>query len=71
LVINPPPGSETVIFPTNEGPFAGNFHVVYTDGNFVFDPRWADSPMPIETWLAELKTLNRVDVEPEIWPAQP
>jgi hypothetical protein len=42
--------------PTKEGQFGGNFHVVFTDGNFVFDPGWSETPVHLEKWYDELST---------------
>jgi hypothetical protein len=58
LVINPPPGSGAVVYPTKLGPARSNFHSVYTDGNFVFDPGYRDTPILLGEWQAEVNKLN-------------
>lgn len=42
-------------------------HYVYTDGEFVYDPRYKDKPVQKEEYLAELKRINtkKINVEYE------
>ena len=39
-----------------------DFHVVYTDGEFVFDPRYRDNPIPRAEYEAETRQLNGEEV---------
>jgi hypothetical protein len=71
LTISPPPGRRTVKWPRNLGPAEGNYHTVYTDGNFVFDPRYRSTPIPIAEWQAEVNALNGMEIIPEILTAGP
>jgi hypothetical protein len=65
IVLNPPPGSDRVWFPSKTGPEVSNFHSVYTDGNFVFDLWYRDTPIPLEEWQAEVNRLNGINMFPD------
>jgi hypothetical protein len=61
ITINPAPGTPVkgqVRWPTSRGPASGNFHTVYADQNFVYDPRYRPTPIPIAEWEAEVNALN-------------
>jgi hypothetical protein len=58
LVLNPPLGSDMVVYPARGGPVRSNFHSVYTDGNYVFDRAYRDTPIPLAEWKAEVNRLN-------------
>jgi RHS repeat-associated protein len=34
------------------------YHQVYTDGNYVYDPRWSIEPMPLNSWQQSIEQLN-------------
>ena len=59
FTINPAPGTDgQVRWPTSRGPASGNYHTVYADEHFVYDPRYRNTPIPIAEWEAEVNALN-------------
>ncbi len=63
LNISPPEGRDSVTYIDNGELVLGRYHVVYTDGVFVYDPHWSDSPIPRERYEAEIRRLNGPTVE--------
>ncbi len=71
IVINPPPGTDRVKHPVGGEVAKSNYHVVYTDGNYVFDPRHdGNGAIPRAVWEAKITELNG-EMEFEFFPAQP
>lgn len=63
MVINPSRGQIRVCFPTKRGIEDGNYHSVYCDGEFVFDPRFRDAPIPRTEYEALIRALNGGNVD--------
>ena len=59
ITINPTQATNGLVtWPTSRGPANGNYHTVYSDDDFVFDPRYRSTPIPIAEWEAEVSALN-------------
>lgn len=63
IVINPSQGQIRVCFPTKRGIEDGNYHSVYCDGEFVFDPRFRNTPVPRTEYEALIRALNGGNVD--------
>jgi hypothetical protein len=44
--------------------------VVYTDGEFVYDPEWSSAPIPRRIFEAEIRRLNGPTIEITFVPAK-
>ena len=63
MVINPSHDQIRVRFPTKRGIEDGYYHSVYCDGEFVFDPRFRDAPIPRPEYEALIRELNGGNVD--------
>ncbi|MGH7169073.1 MAG: hypothetical protein ACRELG_02195 [Gemmataceae bacterium] len=63
MVINPSQDQIRVRFPIKFGIEQGNYHSVYCDGEFVFDPRFRDTPTPRAEYEALIRELNEGNVD--------
>ena len=63
MVINPSQGQIQVRFAIKFGIEQGNYHSVYCDGEFVFDPRFRDTPIPRAEYEALIRELNGGNVD--------
>jgi len=34
------------------------YHQVYTDGHYVYDPRWSLEPVPFNSWKNSIQQMN-------------
>lgn len=70
LSISPAEGATEVIHPTKLGLATSKHHQVYTDGEFVYDPLYKDTPIPRTDYEANLRELNGPTVEIGFFGAQ-
>ena len=71
ITINPPPGASRVKHLVGSVVVESNYHTVYTDGEFVFDPRHdKTAPVPREEWEAAIRDVNGDEIEFEFMAAR-
>lgn len=63
LNISPALGREMVSHYIEGELVLSRYHVVYTDGQFVYDPRWSETPIPRIEYEEDLRRLNGPTVE--------
>jgi hypothetical protein len=71
LSISPPEGSAKVRHPTRLGVAKSNHHQVFTDGEFVYDPLYKDTPIPRAEYEAEIRSLNGPTADISFFEARP
>jgi len=54
-----PTDSNTVLVIENKQVMEYEYHEVYSDGNYVFDPRMSEDPIPKVKYFGELSKLNK------------
>ncbi len=71
MTINPPPDASRVKHLVGSTVVESNYHTVYTDGEFVFDPRHdRNTPVPKGEWETVIRNLNGIEIEFEFMPAR-
>jgi filamentous hemagglutinin len=70
LSVSPGEGATTVQHPTQLGVAESNFHQVFTDGNYVFDPVYSTKPIPIAQYIELIQDLSGGNVEISQFPAK-
>jgi hypothetical protein len=75
LTINPMEQGGSIKYPESAAPGGvaeSNHHQVYTDGNFVIDPRYkGGTPIPRAEYEAEIRRLNGPNASIDFFPARP
>ncbi|WP_269473509.1 MULTISPECIES: RHS repeat-associated core domain-containing protein [Methylomonas] len=51
-----------LLIPVNKGYYQGYYHDVYTDGQYVYDPEFASTPIPKGDWTRIIKSINPTGV---------
>jgi hypothetical protein len=57
MEITPPEGSDLVV-PESDGTAVYKYHQVYVRDGMVYDPRFSNTPIPLDEYLARIQELN-------------
>lgn len=58
LEVRPAQSGDLNVFENGSVEGGKYYHQVYTDGNYVYDPRWSSEPVPLNSWQQSIQYLN-------------